>query len=129
MASRSQGWFDADKLLPNERMVRSGRVRLRTATPPYWWEGALILTTDRLFFLPDVENPLIDPVAFWLSDVTTVSRDGARRFRIDAGDARATFRALGIGRAEHRWLDAIAAVRTGARPRRFFDGWRRRAAG
>jgi hypothetical protein len=123
MASRSQSWFGDDKLLGNERIVRSGRVRLRTSEPPYWWEGVLILTTDRLFFLPSAENPLIDPVAFWLADITDASRDGSRRFRVRASDLQATFLALGIpGRAEQRWLAAIAAARTAARPRAAFDG-------
>lgn len=129
MASRSQGWFDDEKLLHQERMVRSGRVRLRTETPPYWWEGKLILTSDRLFFLPDVDNPLLEPVAFWLSEVALVSRDGARRFRIDADGGNATFLALGLpGRSENRWLDAIESVRSGARARSSFDG-RQRAVG
>ncbi len=129
MASRSHGWFDDEKLLHYERMVRSGRVRLRTDQQPYWWEGSLILTTDRLFFLPDVDNPLIEPVAFWLSEVALVSRDGRRRFRIDAGDSNATFLALGSpGRGEHRWLDAIESVRAGARAPSAFDG-RQRAVG
>jgi hypothetical protein len=126
MATRSQSWFGDDKLLGNERMVRSGRVRLRTSEPPYWWEGTLILTTDRLFFLPSTENPLIDSVAFWLADITGASRDGARRFRIDSGDTHATFLALGIpGRGEQRWLAAIASARATASPRAAFDGPRR----
>jgi hypothetical protein len=126
MATRRQSWFDNEKLLHHERMVRSGRVRLRTSEPPYWWEGALILTTDRLFFLPDAENPLVDGVAFWLADVALVMRDGARRFRIDAGGASATF--LTVGRPGQRWLQAIESVRADARPQASF-GQRERAAG
>jgi hypothetical protein len=131
MASRSHSWFDDEKLLRDERMVRSGRVRLRTDTPPYWWEGSLILTTDRLFFLPDVENPLLDPVAFWLADVTLMWREGRRRFRVDGRDSRATFLALGLtGRHERAWLHAIESARAGARPRSAFGApIRRRAAG
>ena len=130
MASRSHSWFDDEKLLPSERMVRSGRVRLRTASPPYWWEGSLILTTDRLFFLPDVENPLIDQVAFWLADLQRAKKEGGARFRIEGRGASATFLALGLpGRREHTWLQAIESVRRGARPRTDFGDAPQRAAG
>ena len=50
-------WFDHEKLLPGESLVREGFARLRTVEPPYWWEGDLILTSERLFFLPNVHNP------------------------------------------------------------------------
>ena len=130
MATRTNSWFDAEKLLYRERMVRSGRVRLRTSAPPYWWEGSLILTSDRLFFLPDVDSPLIDPVAFWLAEVTHVTSDGPRRLRVDGAGSKATFLALGLaGRSHHAWLRAIASVREGARPRSAFETPRRRAAG
>ena len=55
MGSRSRTWFDSRMLLAGERFVRSATARLRTAAPPHWWEGELILTSDRLFFLPFAE--------------------------------------------------------------------------
>jgi hypothetical protein len=67
MATRS--WFDSDKLQPGERLLRSAPARIRTEAPPHWWVGELVLTSDRLFFLPSVDAPFLDDVAFWLADI------------------------------------------------------------
>ncbi len=138
MASRSHGWFDEAKLLPSELQVRSGSARLRVSGPPYWWEGALILTSDRLFFLPHVYSPRIDEAAFWLFDMTGAAPAGRNRFKVSAHGRTATFHLTTsrpgpaglIGQQAKAWLEAIAALRASARPRTAFDEpAARRAAG
>ena len=136
---RSESWFDDEKLFPGEQLVRTGRAWLRTGAAPKWWEGELILTTDRLFFLADVDNRTIGAAAFWLADVTDAAAAGRNRLMIIATDRHATFeihdgssarpRAL-MGKQQQPWLDAIAARRLDARPSAVLTGeTRRRAAG
>jgi hypothetical protein len=115
-------------------------VRLQTDAPPYWWLGDLVITTDRLFFLPDVENPHIAETAFWLDDLTRVAQDDRTRFTVAAGGRHMSFEALtptGYARllgafqgyARH-WVDIIARLRPAARPSISFDDERsHRAAG
>ena len=138
MASRSQGWFDDAKLLPGERIVRSGAARFRIPGPPYWWEGTLTLTSDRLFFLPSVEHPDSGVAAFWLHDVMTSTSEARNRFSVGSGEQRATFNLVGsaagpaglVGNHSGAWLRAIAELRPHARPRTAFEEEpRRRAAG
>ncbi len=138
MASRSHGWFDEAKLLPSERLVRLGTARLRMTGPPYWWEGALTLTSDRLFFLPFVDHPRLDDAAFWLHDLTGAGRSGRNRFAVASGAHEATFHLVSsrrgpaglIGDQAETWLQAIASLRPGARPHTAFENLpRRRAAG
>jgi hypothetical protein len=138
MASRSHGWFDEAKLLPSERLIRRGTARLRMPAPPYWWEGALTLTSDRLFFLPFVDHPRLDDAAFWLHDLTGASRSGRNRFAVACGAQGATFQLVGsrrgpaglIGDQAAPWLQAIASLRPVARPHTAFENLpRRRAAG
>jgi hypothetical protein len=129
MASRSHHWFDNEKLAPGERIVRTASARLRSDAPPYWWEGELVLTTERIFFLPFVISPLIDQVAFWLSEITHAGRLGRGRFRLAAGSVSASFELPGMQRAR-TWLDAIDAC-LGLEPRTGYDDGDRsqRAAG
>jgi hypothetical protein len=137
MASRSHGWFDDAKLLPSERPVRSATARLRMSGPPYWWEGALILTSDRLFFLPYVDHPRLSGAAFWLHELSGIERAGRNRFSARVGEDTATFQIVGsqpgpaglIGDRAASWVAAIRAVQPGARPRAAFDRPARRAAG
>lgn len=138
MASRSQGWFDEAQLLPSERLVRSGTARLRIPEPPYWWEGRLILTSDRLFFLPHVDQVRLDQTAFWLHDLTAWERAGRNRFHVAAADEESTFHLIGgrpgpaalIGDQAGPWLQAIASIQRSARPKTaFIEPPRRRAAG
>jgi hypothetical protein len=124
MASRGHGWFDDAKLLPSERLIRSGTVRLRIPGPPYWWEGELILTTDRLFFLPYVEHPRLGATAFWLHEVAATVAAGRNRFATRTAEQKATFQLIGPGRGPagligdqaKPWLAAIALAQPAARP-------------
>lgn len=139
MASHVQSWFDDEKLFPGERIMRAGRAWYRTGAAPKWWEGELILTTDRLFFLPNVDNRTIDRVAFWLTDVSSAREAGRNCLRIVAGSEEATFEAhdgssaalMALrGHRQQPWLDAIASLRPAARPYSVLAGEpRRRAAG
>ena len=138
MASRSHGWFDDAKLLPEERMVRSGLARLRIPGPPYWWEGTLTLTSDRIFFLPLVDHPNLAVTAFWLYDLLTSTSDARNRFAVASPNHKATFSLIGqkagpvgiISNQARGWLQAIDELRRDARPRSAFEGDpRRRAAG
>jgi hypothetical protein len=137
MASRGQSWFDPQKLLSGEELVRSGVARVRTDTPPYWWEGELILTSDRLFFLPRVENPFLGRVAFWLHDVIDTGPAGRNRLHVRTTDDAALFHIVDAGPAAlaglagARWLSLIDTHRRGARPAAAFerDPRSRRAAG
>ena len=133
MGSRSRTWFDSDMLLAGERLVRSATARLQTAAPPHWWEGELILTSDRLFFLPFAEHPLLPDAAFWLDDVAECAANGRNRFRIAAAEVDATFELTGatplaaFGRNCAGWLRDVERLREAARPRESLEG--RRAAG
>jgi hypothetical protein len=137
MASRSHSWFDAAKLLPGEQLVRSARARMRIASPPGWWEGELVLTTDRLFFLPFIDNAHLHDTAFWLDEVRAHAA-GWNRLVVDTGDGQALFRIVGtisdgesaVGRLGAGWARAIERTCRAARPRpEFGDGHRHRAAG
>jgi hypothetical protein len=137
MASRSHTWFDDEKLLPGEELVRSGTARVRTDTPPYWWEGRLVLTSDRLFFLPQVENPFLPRVAFWLFDLLDVGHAGRNVFHLRTSTDAALFHVLDLGagavagRAGRTWIREISAHLRAARPPSAFDTGSpyRRAAG
>jgi hypothetical protein len=128
-------WFDADKLLPGERLVRTGPARLQIAAPPHWWAGHLILTTDRLFFLPNVESPLVHDAAFWLDDVVQAARAGRNRLFVFAhsGDVTLELPSTGaglaglLGRREAGWSRAIMRLHRVARPRPQLEGTRRAA--
>lgn len=137
MASRSHGWFDAAQLLPGEELVRMCNARVRTDTPPYWWEGRLILTSDRLFFLPFVENPFLSTVAFWLRDVLEAGPAGRNAFHVRTTAEAALFRvkeqgvAAFLGRSGRSWASSVLEHIRGARPASAFtsDTPFRRAAG
>ena len=134
MASRSQRWFDDSKLLPGERMVRSGAVLLHIPRLPHWWDGTLFLTTDRLFFLPTVDHERLGDHAFWLSELS-VQAPGRHQIRVTVREDQATFDFSGAALAMIRdrgapWQRAIAAAQPHARPRSAFEAPpRRRAAG
>jgi hypothetical protein len=119
MASRS--WFGSDKLLPRERLARTGQARLRVDGPPHWWEGMLILTNDRLFFLPQVDDARVGDAAFWLADVTSVEAAGGARISVYAGRQRATLELTGPilfgGHRARGWLHDIERARRTAVPR------------
>ena len=136
MASRGHDWFDDEKLLSGEELVRSGTARVRTDTPPYWWEGRLILTSDRLFFLPFVENPFLGRVAFWLFELIESGPAGRNSFHVRTTNDAALFHVLDLGtaaiagRAGHSWLRQVDGQIRSARPPAAFDAPPyRRAAG
>ena len=137
MASRSHSWFDAEKLLPGAKMLRAGVSRVRTDTPPYWWQGDLVLTSDRLFFLPHTANPLLARTAFWLHDLIDVGPAGRNRLHVRTAGEAGLFQVLDvgpgatIGRGAVVWLRLIEMHRRSARRSAAFDdrNLRRRAAG
>jgi hypothetical protein len=137
MASRGHTWFEDEQLLSGEEIVLEGKARVRMDTPPYWWEGELVLTSDRLFFLPSVDNPFLGRVAFWLFELTASGPAGRNAFHVRAPGDAALFKLLRpslgklIGAAARPWLRAIEAQTRGARPRSVFeaDSPFRRAAG
>ena len=138
MTRRTRSWFDEEKLFPQERIVRSSRAWMRTSQPCRNWEGELVLTTDRLFFLPEIEHPLIGGAAHWLSSIASATAIGRHEFRIGDGAAQTIFHVLGeraamsdliVNRA-NAWISEIAALRPQARsPETFAEPTRRRAAG
>ena len=100
MASRGHGWFDEATLPLSERLVRLGTARPCMPGPPHWWwEGALTLTSDRLFFLPYVDRPRLHDAAFWLHDLSVASRSGRNRLAVASGAQGATFHLVGSRRA------------------------------
>ncbi len=137
MASRSHSWFDTEKLLHGEKMIRAGVSRVRTDTPPYWWEGDLVLTSDRLFFLPHTANPLLTRTAFWLHDLIDAGPAGRNRLHVRTTNEAALFQVLDIGpgaiagRGAASWLRLIQLHRRQAHPASAFEDrdQRRRAAG
>lgn len=112
-----------------EQLARSGAARLRVAGPPHWWEGWLTLTSERLFFVADVEGNEATRAAFWLADVAAVERAGGSRIRVRAGDDAATFDLTGAaivaGRRVRAWLRDIERGRRNAVPRSLLGGARR----
>ena len=129
----THSWFDSDKLLDDERLLRTAPARVRTAAPPHWWEGELILTSDRLFFLPAVDDPLLPDVAFWLIDVTEWRAASRNRILVTAEDVEHEFQLVGAGpvaliaRSAPAWVRDLTQMRASARPRERLEG--RRAAG
>jgi hypothetical protein len=86
-------WFDEKKLLEGERLLREARAQIHCAHAPTWWEGILILTTDRLFFLPDVEREGMWPAAaFWLRDIDVIEQPAPDRLRVRAALDKTEFR-------------------------------------
>ena len=134
MASRSHRWFDDAKLLPDERLVRSGAVLLHIPRLPHWWDGTLFLTTDRLFFLPTVDHERLGDHAFWLAELS-LHEPGRHQIRIAVGDKQSTFDFSGAAVAILRdraapWIRAIAEAQPHARPQSAFEApVHRRAAG
>ena len=127
MAPRS--WFDSEKLLPRERLARISSARLRVNGPPHWWEGSLILTNDRLFFLPEVDDASVGEAAFWLADLTTVRASGGGRVSVSGGGIDATFELKGrspfAGHRVRGWLREIERARRNAVPRTLVNDARR----
>ncbi len=133
MASRSHRWFDEAKLLPDERLVRSGAVLLHIPRAPYWWDGTLFLTSDRLFYLPTVDHERLGDHAFWLYELAARA-PGRHQIRVTVAGEQTTFDFSGAAAALFHdrgapWLRAIADARPEARPRSAFETPRRRAAG
>jgi len=115
-----RGWFDPAMLLHGERFARSRTARLRVDGPPHWWEGRLILTSERLFFLPDTANDRIGRVAFWLADLLDVRSPGGGRLELRLGEGSATFDLPGAWfrpRSVRGWIDHILRLRGGATAR------------
>jgi hypothetical protein len=137
MASRSHSWFDDEKLLSGEEFVRSATARVHTEAPPHWWEGNLVLTSDRLFFLPHVHNPFLPHTAFWLEELQTVEPAGRGAIHVATDANAAIFRipdtgaTIIAGRTAGHWIRLITAFRRAARPRVAFEHAMppRRAAG
>jgi hypothetical protein len=138
MARRNRSWFDEEKLFPHERIVRSSRAWMRTPQASRYWEGEIVLTTDRLFFLPQVENPLVGRAAYWLASVTSLTPAGRHEFQISDGESQTTFHILGdhapisdvLSNRAHVWIGEISALRPHARaPEVFAAPAPRRAAG
>jgi hypothetical protein len=132
MAVRTRSWFDAAKLLSGESLIREAPVRLRTSAPPGWWEGTLVLTSDRLFFLPSVRNPLATAdIAFWLADLEEAPAGRNRLLVRNIADGRTsfTFQFMGpllgprglLGERGKIWLYEIRRARRHARPAYAFD--------
>lgn len=123
MASRGQrSWFEQSMLLAGESLVREERIRIRIDAPPGWWEGAVVLTTERLFVLQDVTHPSGPHVAFWLSEIDRVERVGRQRFAIhdradNAVELAMTSPVVGriVGKRARGLVDAIEALRPAAR--------------
>jgi hypothetical protein len=100
--------------------------------PPGWWEGTLVLTSDRLFFLSYVRNPLVDTeAAYWLADLEAAEA-GRNRLRVHPkgnGGASVTFQFLGprldlaalLGELGKSWLHDVTRAQLRARPAYTFD--------
>jgi hypothetical protein len=134
MSLTRRRWFTDAQLLPAERLLRSAPARLRIPGPPYWWEGELFLTSDRLFFLPRVEHPRLGATAFWLRELAVATGTGRNRIGVRAGADTALFQLTKgpagiIGNSARTWLAAIAAAQPAARTSSEFRPERRRAAG
>jgi hypothetical protein len=130
-----QGWFGDEKLLPGERMLRRGRARLRTPSPPHWWEGSLVLTSERLIFLPDIDYPLQAAPVVWVRDIAHLARTGRNRLTVSGPLAPSIFQLTGnrgnplgiAGLRESAWINAVIELQHELRPRRSLDRTRRAA--
>lgn len=134
-------WLEPEQLLPGESIIREGPARLRTYSPPFWWEGGIVLTSDRIFFLPSVENPFESAISFWLADVVDEEHAESGMLRLSSPEGRTVFQIPGIGflaeRGARKWAEIIAVSKLRARPHTAFetpparrrDIGRRRAAG
>jgi hypothetical protein len=116
-------------MLPHEHVLRSGPSRIRLGGPPHWWEGTLVLTTDRIFFQPDVADARIESVAFWLSDLTLLASAGSGKIRVCATGGESTFELVGslplARRRVQDWLREIERARGSAMPRALLRDSRR----
>ncbi|MBF6600014.1 MAG: hypothetical protein IVW36_05855 [Dehalococcoidia bacterium] len=123
--------FDTKQLLPGERLLREARAELLLHFEPYRWDGALVLTSERLFFLPQVTNPLIAGAAFWIDEVARVARTGRHRLHVTADSGSASFALVGSMLAPRDraqpWLREIAALASLRPAPARFDAGRRRA--
>ncbi|MBI2724333.1 MAG: hypothetical protein HYX50_04650 [Chloroflexi bacterium] len=113
MSSRS--WFDSAQLLAGERLIRSAPARVRVPGPPGWWDGRLVLTTDRIFFLATSERADDARIAFWLTDVVQASARPEGRLLVFAHSGDALFgleegplRRAWPGRGPAAWCADIA---------------------
>jgi hypothetical protein len=84
------GWFEPEMLLRGERVLRGGEALLAVGAAGRWWYGTLVLTSERLFFLPQVDNAAVPRAAFWLRDVRAEAA-GHNRLRVSDGWSVATF--------------------------------------
>ena len=98
-------------LLPEERVVRESRGWLRTTFPPLRWEGTLVLTVDRILFVPDVYNELIGDLSMWLSDLAEINAPGRARLHFSTREQDAVVELPGLGglltSAARRWVRAV----------------------
>ena len=133
---RRGSWFGDAQLLPGERVIRTGAARIRIKARPGWWEGRLVLTSDRLFFLPDAEHPNVETTAVWISDVRHAAPLGKNRLLVSSVDTDLLVELLGVpispvgllGRRGDLWAGAIEAARESAPVAASMER-RRRAAG
>lgn len=118
-------WLEPEQLLPGETFVREGPARLRTYSPPFWWEGELVLTSDRVFFLPGVENPYEGAVAFWLAEVVDEEHAESGLLRLSSTEGRTVFQIPGFGflaeRGAKKWAQTIATCKPRARHPSVFE--------
>jgi hypothetical protein len=122
-------WFDTEQLLPGERLQREAAAELLTRIAPYRWHGALVLTSARLFFLPEISNALIEPAAFWLEDIAGVARTGRHRIHVSSAMGGASFALEGAVLAPHDratwWLTEIDRLKSQPTPIEAFEPRRR----
>jgi hypothetical protein len=124
-------WFDAEKLLPGERIEREAHAELLTREPPYRWYGSLLMTNLRIFFLPEISNALIGSAAFWIDDVVGVARTGRHRIHVTAATSSVSFALTGSPLpARDRapaWVRRVDALKAARPPVELFEERRRRA--
>ncbi len=93
---RRGSWFGDAQLMPGERVIRTGAARIRIEARPGWWEGRLVLTSDRLCFLPEAEHPDVGTTAVWISDVRHAAPLGKNRLLVSSVDTDLLLELLGV---------------------------------
>ena len=116
--TRGLSWFDERMLPRGEDLIFESHVRLHTDAPPFRWDGSLVLTSERLFFLPHIDNPALGRLAFWLSDIRAATYNAHAFYIRGPQDAFALFEPIGarieLKSTTHRvarWLQLIGDAR------------------
>jgi hypothetical protein len=127
---RSRAWSGAEHLLSGERIVRQARARLLASAPPHRWEGVLVVTTDRLLFVPDVYNELIGDAALWLAGLIDVNAPARERLHAATRERSFVFELPGllatIRGVARGWVKTITLLQQTARAPDTFADTRRR---